>query len=145
MVGDFGVHLDRLPEAEGRLVAFLGGTIGNLTVDERARFLTTLAARLRPGEGLLLGVDLVKDPARLVAAYDDSAGVTAEFERNVLQVVNTAWTPTSIWTGSTTWPAGIPGRAHQHGTARPGPADRRRGRPRSLASSWRTVRRSAPR
>src|SRR6202042_3224684 len=45
VVGDFGVHLDRLPDAEGRLVAFLGGTIGNLTVEERARFLTTMAAR----------------------------------------------------------------------------------------------------
>jgi dimethylhistidine N-methyltransferase len=90
VVGDFGVHLDRLPESEGRLVAFLGGTIGNLTVEERARFLATMATRLRPGEGLLLGVDLVKDPARLVAAYDDGAGVTADFERNVLEVVNTA-------------------------------------------------------
>jgi dimethylhistidine N-methyltransferase len=88
VVGDFGVHLDRLPDVGSRLVAFLGGTIGNLTVDERARFLSTLAARLRPGEGLLLGVDLVKDPARLVAAYDDSAGITAEFEKNVLAVVN---------------------------------------------------------
>jgi dimethylhistidine N-methyltransferase len=90
VVGDFGVHLDRLPEADGRLIAFLGGTIGNLTVEERARFLATMAARLHPGEGLLLGVDLVKDPARLVAAYDDSAGVTAAFERNVLQVINAA-------------------------------------------------------
>jgi dimethylhistidine N-methyltransferase len=88
VVGDFGVHLDRLPEAEGRLIAFLGGTIGNFTVEERARFLNTLATRLRPGEGLLLGVDLVKDPARLVAAYDDSAGVTAAFEKNVLEVIN---------------------------------------------------------
>ena len=89
VVGDFGVHLDRLPDGNGRLVAFLGSTIGNLTVEDRARFLATLAARLHPGEGLLLGIDLVKDPARLVAAYDDSAGVTAEFERNVLQVINT--------------------------------------------------------
>ncbi len=88
VVGDFGIHLDRLPEGDGRLVAFLGGTIGNLSVEERARFLATLAGRLRPGEGLLLGVDLVKDPARLVAAYDDSAGVTAAFEKNVLEVVN---------------------------------------------------------
>jgi dimethylhistidine N-methyltransferase len=88
VVGDFGLHLDRLPDAEGRLVAFLGGTIGNLTVAERAAFLATLAQRLEPGEGLLLGVDLVKDPARLVAAYDDAAGVTAEFEKNVLAVVN---------------------------------------------------------
>ena len=88
MVGDFGVHLDRLPEVDGRLVAFLGSTIGNLTVEERARFLADLAARLRPGEGLLLGLDLVKDPARLVAAYDDAAGVTAAFEKNVLAVIN---------------------------------------------------------
>jgi len=90
VVGDFGVHLDQLPDFEGRLVAFLGGTIGNLTVEERGRFLATLAGRLRPGEGLLLGVDLVKDPARLIAAYDDTAGVTAEFEMNVLEVVNTS-------------------------------------------------------
>jgi dimethylhistidine N-methyltransferase len=90
VVGDFGAHLDRLPDVAGRLVAFLGGTIGNLTVEERARFLGTLADRMRPGEGLLLGVDLVKDPARLVAAYDDAAGVTAQFEKNVLAVVNTA-------------------------------------------------------
>jgi dimethylhistidine N-methyltransferase len=90
VVGDFGAHLDRLPSGDGRLVAFLGGTIGNLTVEERGRFLSAIAARLRPGEGLLLGIDLVKDPARLLAAYDDSAGVTAEFEKNVLQVVNRA-------------------------------------------------------
>jgi dimethylhistidine N-methyltransferase len=90
VVGDFGAHLDRLPDVDGRLVAFLGGTIGNLTVAERSEFLATLAARLQPGEGLLLGVDLVKDPARLVAAYDDSAGVTAEFEKNALAVVNRA-------------------------------------------------------
>jgi dimethylhistidine N-methyltransferase len=90
VVGDFGQHLDRLPDDEGRLVAFLGGTIGNLTVDERTAFLATLAGRLRPGEGLLLGVDLVKDPARLVAAYDDTAGVTEAFEKNVLLVLNRA-------------------------------------------------------
>ena len=90
VVGDFGLHLDRLPNAASRLVAFLGSTIGNLSREERARFLATVAGRLRPGEGLLLGVDLVKDPARLLAAYDDAAGVTAEFEKNVLAVVNTA-------------------------------------------------------
>ena len=90
VVGDFGLHLDRLPNADSRLVAFLGSTIGNLSREERARFLATVAARLRPGEGLLLGVDLVKDPARLLAAYVDGAGVTAEFEKNVLAVVNTA-------------------------------------------------------
>jgi dimethylhistidine N-methyltransferase len=90
VVADFGRHLDRIPDAEGRLVAFLGSTIGNLTAEERARFLGDLAGRLRPGEGLLLGVDLVKDPARLLAAYDDADGVTAAFEKNVLAVVNTA-------------------------------------------------------
>jgi dimethylhistidine N-methyltransferase len=88
VVGDFSVHLDRLPDVGDRLVAFLGSTIGNLTVEERARFLTTMAERLRPGEGLLLGIDLVKDPARLIAAYDDAAGVTAEFEMNALEVIN---------------------------------------------------------
>jgi len=88
VVGDFGQHLDRLPDHPNRLVAFLGGTIGNLTPDERTAFLRMLADRLRPGEGLLIGVDLVKDPARLVAAYDDSSGVTAAFEKNVLAVVN---------------------------------------------------------
>jgi dimethylhistidine N-methyltransferase len=90
VVGDFGVHLDRLPDTGSRLVAFLGSTVGNLKVDERANFLAALSARLRPGEGLLLGIDLVKDPARLVAAYDDAAGVTAEFEKNVLATVNAA-------------------------------------------------------
>ncbi|MGV3759811.1 MAG: L-histidine N(alpha)-methyltransferase [Actinomycetota bacterium] len=88
IVGDFERHLDRLP-AEGRtLVAFLGGTIGNLRPAQRARFLRTVAERLDPDDHLLLGTDLVKDPARLVAAYDDAAGVTAEFNRNVLRVLN---------------------------------------------------------
>jgi L-histidine N-alpha-methyltransferase len=69
-------------------VAFLGGTIGNLLPAERSRFLTALRRVLTPGEWLLLGTDLVKDPATLVAAYDDSAGVTADFNRNVLRVLN---------------------------------------------------------
>ncbi|GAB3106789.1 L-histidine N(alpha)-methyltransferase [Streptomyces calidiresistens] len=87
VVGDFERHLSSLPTGGRRLVAFLGGTIGNLLPRERARFLRTLAEHLAPGDGLLLGTDLVKDPARLVAAYDDAAGVTAEFNRNVLQVL----------------------------------------------------------
>ena len=70
------------------MVAFLGGTIGNLTPAKRAAFLSDLAGNLRSGDSLLLGTDLVKDPARLVAAYDDAAGVTAEFNRNVLHVLN---------------------------------------------------------
>jgi L-histidine N-alpha-methyltransferase len=78
-----------IPAAVGpRLVAFLGGTIGNLEPAERAVFLRRVRADLRPGDTLLLGTDLVKDPATLVAAYDDAAGVTAEFNRNVLNVVN---------------------------------------------------------
>ena len=88
IVGDFTVHLDRIPGGDGRLVAFLGGTIGNLEPVERARFLTSLRRVVGPGEWLLLGTDLVKDTATLVAAYDDSAGVTAEFNRNVLLVLN---------------------------------------------------------
>jgi L-histidine N-alpha-methyltransferase len=88
VVGDFEHHLDRIPRGGTRLVAFLGSTIGNLTPATRAVFLADLAAGLAPGDGLLLGTDLVKDPARLVAAYDDAAGVTAAFNRNVLQVID---------------------------------------------------------
>jgi L-histidine N-alpha-methyltransferase len=88
VVGDFERHLDRIPGGGTRLVAFLGSTIGNLTPAQRHRFLTQIAAGLRPGDALLLGTDLVKPEDRLVAAYDDEAGVTAEFNRNVLRVVN---------------------------------------------------------
>lgn len=88
VVGDFERHLDRLPTEDRTLVAFLGGTIGNLRPAQRARFLRALAGRFDPDDHLLLGTDLVKDPARLVAAYDDAAGVTAEFNRNVLRVLN---------------------------------------------------------
>ena len=72
------------------MIAFLGSTIGNLEPVPRAAFLRDVRAALRPGDSFLLGVDLVKDPARLVAAYDDAAGVTAEFNRNVLRVINAA-------------------------------------------------------
>jgi L-histidine N-alpha-methyltransferase len=91
IVGDFEHHLGVLKEIERpghRLVAFLGGTIGNFDPSGRATFLTELAAALAPGDRLLLGTDLVKDPARLVLAYDDPAGVTAAFNRNVLSVIN---------------------------------------------------------
>lgn len=86
--GDFEEHLDRIPRVGRRLVAFLGSTIGNLTPGPRADFLAALSKTLRPGDTLLLGTDLVKDAGRLVRAYDDSAGVTAKFNRNVLAVVN---------------------------------------------------------
>jgi L-histidine N-alpha-methyltransferase len=88
VVGDFTVDLDKLPRGDRRMVAFLGGTIGNLVPAERAAFLTALRAVLEPGETLLLGTGLVIDEATLVAAYDDAAGVTAEFNRNVLHVLN---------------------------------------------------------
>jgi L-histidine Nalpha-methyltransferase len=89
IVGDFERHLHHLPPALGpRLVAFLGGTIGNFTPGSRRRFLRGLAKAMGPDDHLLLGTDLVKDPAVIEAAYDDSQGVTAEFNRNVLHVVN---------------------------------------------------------
>jgi len=89
IVGDFERHLQHLPDALGpRLVAFLGGTIGNFTPGSRRRFLRGLAKAMGPDDHLLLGTDLVKDPAMLEAAYDDGEGVTAEFNRNVLHVVN---------------------------------------------------------
>ncbi len=88
VVADFTRHLEHLPTGGTRLVAFLGGTIGNFLPDQRAAFLGELRARLEPGEWFLLGADLVKDPAVLVPAYDDAAGVTAEFNRNVLRVLN---------------------------------------------------------
>jgi L-histidine N-alpha-methyltransferase len=89
IVGDFERHLGHIPRADGpRILAFLGGTIGNFPPGSRRRFLRGLAKGMAPGDHLLLGTDLVKDPAVLEAAYDDSAGVTAEFNRNVLRVMN---------------------------------------------------------
>lgn len=88
VVRDFEQPLDTLPRHGHRLVAVLGGTIGNLNPETRARFLSEVAATLQPGEGLLMGVDLVKDPARLVAAYDDAAGTTRLFNLNMLNVLN---------------------------------------------------------
>src|SRR5207302_9994117 len=88
VVGDFEHHLRMLPTGGRRLVAFLGGTIGNLTGAKRAQLLADVASDLEPGDWFVLGTDLVKDVARLEAAYDDAAGVTAEFNRNVLLVLN---------------------------------------------------------
>lgn len=88
VVADLRRHLDRLPGGGSRLVAFLGSTIGNSRPDERAALLGRLAEGMGTGDALLLGTDLVKDPARLVAAYDDAAGVTAEFNRNVIRVLD---------------------------------------------------------
>jgi L-histidine Nalpha-methyltransferase len=88
VVGDFEHHLVWLPEGRRRLFAFLGSSIGNLTGEQRAQFLDTLHGLLGTGEALLLGADLVKDPAQLELAYNDSRGITAEFNRNVLSVIN---------------------------------------------------------
>ncbi|MCU1656895.1 MAG: histidyl-tRNA synthetase [Pseudonocardiales bacterium] len=88
VVGDFEEHLALLPRHPKRLVAFLGSTIGNLEPTARSRFLRAIRDTLNPGDAFLLGTDLVKDRGRLLAAYDDAAGITAEFNRNVLTVVN---------------------------------------------------------
>ncbi len=89
VIGDFERHLDCLPPAVGpRIVAFLGGTIGNFPPGSRRRFLREIASLLGPEDHLLMGTDLVKDPEVLQAAYDDAQGVTAEFNRNVLRVLN---------------------------------------------------------
>jgi L-histidine Nalpha-methyltransferase len=91
LVGDFTLHLSHLPANEPggrRMVVFLGGTIGNLYVEERGAFLGALADSLEPGDWLLLGTDLVKPVDRLVAAYHDAAGVTDRFVRNSLAVLN---------------------------------------------------------
>jgi L-histidine Nalpha-methyltransferase len=91
VIGDFERHLDRIPPptlGEPRIVALLGGTIGNFPPGSRRRMLRDIAALLGSDDRLLLGTDLVKDPRVLEAAYDDAAGVTAEFNRNVLRVLN---------------------------------------------------------
>ncbi len=88
VVGDFTLHLGDLPGGDRRLVAFLGGTIGNLYVEERGAFLGALGDSLESGDWLLLGTDLVKSSDRLIAAYNDSQGVTAAFVANALTVLN---------------------------------------------------------
>lgn len=89
LVCDFEQHLERIPHGtDRRMIAFLGGTIGNLYPRQRQAFLERIRVLLGPHDHLLLGTDLIKDRARLEAAYDDSAGVTAEFNKNVLAVLN---------------------------------------------------------
>jgi L-histidine N-alpha-methyltransferase len=90
VIGDFERHLDRVPRGDGtpRIVALLGGTIGNFPPGTRRRLLRNIGALLRPGDHLLVGTDLVKDVRLIEAAYDDAEGLTAEFNRNVLHVIN---------------------------------------------------------
>lgn len=90
IVGDYGRHLDAVPAAAAgsrRMLVFLGSTIGNLIPAERAEFLDSCARMLAPGEHFVVGTDIVRDRALLEAAYDDAAGVTARFNRNVLEVI----------------------------------------------------------
>ena len=88
VVGDFDRHLDTIPDGDRRLIAFLGGTIGNFGPEDRAWFLKEVVASMDDDDHLLVGFDLVKDVRRLEAAYNDARGVTAEFNRNVLRVIN---------------------------------------------------------
>jgi L-histidine N-alpha-methyltransferase len=88
VVGDFEHHLDHIPDGGRQLTVFLGGTIGNFPPLERAAFLKAVAERMQPGDTFLLGTDLVKDIGRLELAYDDPAGITAAFNKNVLSVIN---------------------------------------------------------
>lgn len=112
VVADFTTHVAELPRDGRRLVAFLGSTIGNLEPGPRGRFLAALAGTLRPGDAFLLGTDLVKDPDRLVRAYDDAAGITAAFNRNVLAVLNrelaanfdpAAFEHVALWNSAQDW------------------------------------------
>jgi L-histidine Nalpha-methyltransferase len=90
VIGDFERHLDQVPDGHEtpRIVALLGGTIGNFPPGSRRNLLRKMGSLLEPADRLLIGMDLVKDPATIEAAYDDSEGVTAEFNRNVLHVIN---------------------------------------------------------
>jgi L-histidine N-alpha-methyltransferase len=88
VVADYETHLERIPREEGGLIAFLGGTIGNFRPGPRRSFLARIATLMYPGDRFLLGTDLVKDRDQLEAAYNDSQGITAEFNKNVLHVLN---------------------------------------------------------
>jgi L-histidine N-alpha-methyltransferase len=111
-VGDFEHDLAAIPRNGPRTIAFLGSTIGNLEPSARTDFLACVGAALQPGDTFLLGTDLVKDVTRLRLAYDDPAGVTAEFNRNVLRVVNSelgadfdveAFDHVAIWDATNEW------------------------------------------
>jgi L-histidine Nalpha-methyltransferase len=112
VVCDYETHLERLPRESGALIAFLGGTIGNFHPHVRRTFLARIASLMYPEDRFLLGTDLVKDPARLEAAYNDSAGVTAQFNKNVLSVLNrelgadfdlTAFDHVAFWDAVNSW------------------------------------------
>jgi len=112
VVADLERHLHLLPRGKRTLALFLGGTIGNLLPAERAAFLAGVHGWLAPGDFLLMGTDLVKDTGRLVAAYDDAAGVTAAFDLNLLSVLENqlgakldadAFAHRSVWVPEQEW------------------------------------------
>ncbi|MCP2339953.1 L-histidine N(alpha)-methyltransferase [Actinomadura rupiterrae] len=112
VVADYEQHLHLLPTGGRRLIAFLGGTIGNMPPAARIGFLGALRETMGPDDALLLGADLVKEEDRLVRAYDDASGVTAEFNKNVLRVINReldadfdldAFEHLSVWNPSDEW------------------------------------------
>ena len=88
VTGEFDHHLSQIPRFGHQLIVFLGSTIGNFEPAEARRFLDEVRRLMRPGDHFLLGADLVKDHAELIASYDDSRGITAEFNRNVLTRIN---------------------------------------------------------
>jgi L-histidine N-alpha-methyltransferase len=88
VAGVFDEHLDQIPRFGSQLIVFLGSTIGNFSAEETRAFLADVRRLMQPGDSFLLGVDLIKDEATLTAAYDDAAGVTAEFNLNVLARIN---------------------------------------------------------
>jgi L-histidine N-alpha-methyltransferase len=115
VVSDFEEHLGLPADGDApapRLVAFLGSTIGNFVPEQRAAFLARVRAGLRAGDFFLLGTDLVKDTATLVAAYDDASGITADFNKNVLAVLNAelgadfdrdAFEHVAVWNAGAEW------------------------------------------
>lgn len=88
IVGDLRRHLQHIPSTKCRLIAFLGGTVGNFTPLQRQRFLFDLNCTMDANDYVLIGADLEKDPGRMVSAYDDASGVTAQFNKNLLNVLN---------------------------------------------------------
>ncbi|HXA43140.1 MAG TPA: L-histidine N(alpha)-methyltransferase [Candidatus Solibacter sp.] len=88
VTGVFDEHLTQIPRFGTQLVVFLGSTIGNFSAEETRAFLAEVRRLMQPGDFFLLGVDLVKAEASLQAAYDDAAGITAEFNLNLLARIN---------------------------------------------------------
>ncbi|MDR4494780.1 MAG: L-histidine N(alpha)-methyltransferase [Nitrospirales bacterium] len=87
VVGDFLVHLEHIPEGGKRLVVILGGTIGNLSMQAAKEFLTAVNSEMASGDFFLLGLQLIADRERMEAAYNDTQGITAKFNKNIIRVL----------------------------------------------------------